>query len=289
MIHSPFRPRRSLLYVPASNARALEKARTLAADAFILDLEDAVLPEAKPAARAAAATLLRAGGIADREVIVRINALDTPWARDDLAALAEAGAPAILVPKVSGPEDLRAAAGGLASLGSAAHLWAMMETARSILWAREIAAFGGPLAGLVVGTNDLAKELRCDHPADRAPMGMALQACVLSARAFGLAAIDGVHVDLEDEAGFADSCRQSRALGFDGRSLIHPKQIAGANTAYAPAAADIARARRIVEAHRQAEAAGKAVTVVDGRLVEFLHVREAERLLAQAEVIAALG
>lgn len=283
------RPRRSLLYVPASNARALEKARTLPADGFIVDLEDAVLDEAKRSARETAVALIRAGGIGNREVIVRVNALDTPWARDDLAALGDAKAPAVLVPKVSSPEDLREAADALASHASSVQLWAMMETARSMLYAREIASFGKPLAGFVVGTNDLAKELRCDHPADRAPMSMALQTCVLAARAYGLAAIDGVHINLDDDAGFVESCRQSRALGFEGRSLIHPKQIAGANAAYAPSAADVARAQRIVAAHRDAAAAGKAVVVVDGRLVEFLHVREAERLLAQADAIAALS
>lgn len=284
MSSAALRPRRSLLYVPASNARALEKARTLAADGFIVDLEDAVLPDAKPAAREAAAALVRAGGFGDRELIVRINALDTPWAKDDLAALAEAQAPAILLPKVSQPADLRSAASALSSVS---RLWAMMETAASILWAREIAAFGAPLAGFVVGTNDLSKELRCAHPADRAPMRTALQTCVLAARAFGLAAIDGVHIDLEDEHGFAESCRQSRAIGFDGRSLIHPKQIAGANAAYAPSDEEVERARRIVAGHRQAVAEGKAVVVVDGRLVEFLHVREAERVLALAEAVAA--
>ncbi len=288
MSNTAARPRRSLLYVPASNARALEKARTLPADGFIVDLEDAVLPEAKPAARETAVALIRAGGFENREVIVRVNALDTPWAKDDLAALAEARSPAILVPKVSSPDDLRVAAGALMSHASI-QLWAMMETARSILYAREIAAFGAPLAGVVVGTNDLAKELRCSHPADRAPMRMALQTCVLAARAHGLAVIDGVHIDLDDEAGFIESCRQSRALGFDGRSLIHPKQIAGANIAYAPSADDVTRARKIAEAHRAAAADGKAVVVVDGRLVEFLHVREAERVLAQAEAIASLS
>lgn len=280
------RPRRSLLYVPAANARALEKARTLPADGVIVDLEDAVLPEAKAAARKAAVDLVRAGGFGGREVIVRVNGLDTAWAKDDLIALAEANAPAVLVPKVCGPEDLRAAAGALASHGSSAQLWAMMETARAILCAREIAAFDGLLAGFVVGTNDLARELHCDHPADRAPMRMALQTCVLAARAYGLAAIDGVHIDLDDEAGFDESCRQSRALGFDGRSLIHPKQIAGANAAYAPSTDECARASRIVAAHREAAAAGSAVVLVEGRLVEHLHVREAERVLALAAAIA---
>lgn len=281
------RPRRSLLYVPASNARALEKARTLAADGFIVDLEDAVLPEAKPAARAAAAQLIRAGGFGGREVIVRVNALDTPWIKDDLDALSDAKAPAVLVPKVNSPDDVRRVAGAL-SHADGVRLWAMMETPLSILHAREIAACGPPLAGFVVGTNDLAKDLRCAHPADRAPMMMALQTCVMAGRAYGLTVIDGVHIDLDDDAGFLESCRASRALGFDGRSLIHPKQIAVANEVYAPSAADIARARKIVAAHRAAAADGKAVVVVDGRLVEFLHVSEAERLLAQAEMIAAL-
>ncbi|MGE3475658.1 MAG: CoA ester lyase [Rhodospirillaceae bacterium] len=281
------RPRRSLLYVPASNARALDKARTLPADGFIVDLEDAVIPDAKPAARETAAQLIRAGGFGDREIIVRVNALDTPWIKDDLAALTDANVTALLVPKVNGPDDVRRVAGALPR-PEAVQLWAMMETPLSILHAREIAACGPPLAGFVVGTNDLAKDLRCAHPADRAPMLMALQTCVTAARGYGLAVIDGVHIDLDDDAGFIESCRASRALGFDGRSLIHPKQIAGANEAYAPSESDIARARRIVDAHRAAAAEGKAVVIVEGRLVEFLHVREAERLLAQAEMIAAL-
>ncbi|MCC6912546.1 MAG: CoA ester lyase [Rhodospirillaceae bacterium] len=281
------RPRRSLLYVPASNARALEKARTLPADGFIVDLEDAVIPDAKPAARETAAQLIRAGGFGDREIIVRVNALDTPWITDDLAALADANVTALLIPKVNGPDDVRRVADALPR-PEAVQLWAMMETPLSILHARAIAACGPSLAGFVVGTNDLAKDLRCAHPADRAPMMMALQTCVMAARGYGLAVIDGVHIDLDDDPGFIDSCRASRALGFDGRSLIHPKQIAGANEAYAPSASDIARARRLVEAHRAAAAEGKAVVIVEGRLVEFLHVREAERLLAQAEMIAAL-
>lgn len=281
----PAPPRRSLLYIPASNARAMEKAAALDADGFIIDLENAVLPEAKRDARSAAVGLVRSGALAHREVIVRVNALDTDFAHDDLASLAEAGARAVLLPKVSTPDDIRAAAG---MLGSATQLWAMMETTRSILYAREIASVGAPLAGFVVGTNDLAKELRCAHPADRAPMMTALQMCVLAARANDLAVIDGVHIDLNDDAGFVTSCRESRALGFDGRSLIHPKQIPSANEAYAPTPEEITRAHRIVDAHREAAAAGKGVTVVDGRLVEFLHVREAERVIVQADAIAAL-
>lgn len=281
------RPRRSLLYVPASNARALEKARTLPADGFIVDLEDAVAPDMKPLARETAVRLMREGGFGGPEVIVRVNALGTPWIKDDLAALSEVRAPAILVPKVNGPDDLRHVAAAL-SHPDAVQLWAMMETPHSILYAREIAGAGPPLAGLVVGTNDLAKDLHCGHPADRGPMMMALQTCVMAGRGYGLAVIDGVHIDLDDDAGFIESCRVSRTLGFDGRSLIHPKQIAGANEAYAPSTADLARARRIVDAHRVAAAEGKAVVVVDGRLVEALHVREAERILFQAEMIAAL-
>lgn len=283
-----FRPRRSILYVPASNARALEKARTLPADGFIADLEDAVLPDAKVAAREAALQLIRAGGFGPRELIVRTNACDSPWAKDDLAALAAVKAPSILIPKISSPDDIQLVLQALGSHASQVQIWAMMETAASILFAREIAA-RGVLTGFVVGTNDLAKELRCSHPADRAPMQMALQSCVMAARAFGLAAIDGVHIDLDDDAGFMESCRASRALGFDGRSLIHPKQIAGANMAYAPSEVELDRARRLTAAHNAAAAQGSAVVVVDGRLVEFLHVREAERLLAQAAAIAALG
>lgn len=279
------RPRRSLLYVPASNARAIEKARTLSADGFIIDLEDAVLPEAKAAARTAAVELVRNGGVPGREILVRVNALDTPWAKDDLAALAAVAASAVLLPKVAGPDDLKHV---VPLLSATTRLWAMMETPHAILRAHEIASFGAPLEGFVVGTNDLAKDLHCAHPSDRAPMMTALQLCVLAARAFDLAVIDGVHIDLDDEAGFLDSCRASRALGFDGRSLIHPKQIAAANAAYAPAADDVERAGRLVAAHRAAAAAGQAVTVVDGKLVEALHVRAAERVLAQAAAIARL-
>lgn len=274
---------RSILYVPASNARALAKARTLAADGFIVDLEDAVLPGAKPAAREAAAAFVRAGGVPGRALIVRVNALDTPWARDDLAVLAAAGASAVLLPKVTGPEDVRTAAG---MLGPGVGLWAMMETPRAILCAREIAAAGPPLAGFVVGTNDLAKDIGCAHPADRAPMTMALQTCVMAARAWGLAVLDGVHVDLDDEDGFHASCRQGRAFGFDGRTLIHPRQIDGANAAYAPAPDEVEQARRVVAAHRDAAARGSAVAVADGRLVEALHVRAAEGVIARAAAVA---
>jgi citrate lyase subunit beta/citryl-CoA lyase len=284
------RPRRSILYMPASNARALEKARSLAADGFVFDLEDAVAPGAKDAARAAAVAAVRSKGYGRREVLIRANGLGTAWAEADLAAIARSGADGIVLPKIQSPEDVRAADHMLAKSGAPAELklWAMMETPRGILAAPEVAAVGGRLAGFVVGTADLAKDLHCEHPADRTPMLYALQRCVLAARAFGISVLDGVHLDLDDEASYEAACRQGRSLGFDGKTLIHPKQIAIANAVYAPSAAELDRARRIVAAHREALANGQGVTLLDGRLVEILHVQEAERALGQAAQIAAL-
>lgn len=278
-----------MLYVPASNPRAMEKARTLPADGFIVDLEDAVLPDAKEEARATAAALVREGGFGRRDLLIRINALETPWGRDDIRMLAGAGPVAVLLPKAVTVMQVRAAAELLSSVSAASRLWVMMETAGAILSAREIAAVGAPLAGFVIGTGDLSTELNCAHPTDRAPMLMALQTCVMAARAYDLAVLDGAHIDLNDEAGFLDSCRQGRALGFDGRTLIHPRQIAGANEVYAPSDEELAQARRIVEAHQAAVAQGRGVTLVDGRLIEALNVRAAERLMAQSALIAALA
>ena len=282
------RLRRSMLYMPASNARALEKARTLPTDALVFDLEDAVAPDAKIAARAAAVAAANSKAYGQREVLIRANALDTAWCADDIAAAATSGADGVVLPKVNGPDDIRTAAGMLRAAGAPAHfaLWAMMETPRGILAAAAIAESSPRLAGFLIGTADLAKDLHCAHPADRAPMLYALQACVLAARAFDLFVLDGVHVDLDDEAGFNAACQQGRAMGFDGKTLIHPRQVAGANVAFAPSAREIARAQNIVAAHKEAAAQGKGVTVLDGRLVEVLHVREAERLLAHADMIA---
>jgi len=287
----PDRPRRSALFMPGANARALERARTLPADALIFDLEDAVAPEAKPEARRLAIAAASSGGYAGREVVVRVNALATPWGADDLAAVASSGADAVLLPKVESAADVRRALDLLAARGAPARLavWCMLETPRGILDAAAIAAADPRLAALVVGTSDLTKELRARHTPDRAPLLTSLGLCVLAARAHGLAALDGVHLDLEDDAGFAAACRQAADLGFDGKTLIHPKQIAAANEAFAPGADDVARARRVIAAHAEAVAAGKGVAVLDGRLVENLHVAEAERVLALARALAPAG
>jgi citrate lyase subunit beta/citryl-CoA lyase len=277
--------------MPSSNPRALDKAKTLPADGLIFDLEDAVAPDAKIAARGAAVAAANAKGYGKREVLIRANGLDTAWVNDDLAAIAASAADGVVLPKVNGPDDIHRAddilrkAGARDDLG----LWAMMETPRGILSAAAIAAAGGRLAGFIIGTADLAKDLHCAHPADRAPMLTALQLCVLAARAFGLSILDGVHVDLDDEAGYLAACQQGRALGFDGKTLIHPKQVEAANTAFAPSPKELERAQRIVAAHKEARTKGQGVTLLDGRLIEVLHVQEAERLMAQAEAIAELA
>ncbi|MCC6304985.1 MAG: CoA ester lyase [Rhodobacteraceae bacterium] len=276
------RPWRSVLYLPASNARALEKARTLAADALILDLEDAVAPAAKPEARARLAAALAAGGFGDRARLVRVNALDTPWGRADVAALAPLAPEGILLPKVQGRTELDA----LAALAPGLPLWAMLETPAGILAAPGICAHPA-LAGVVMGTNDLAKDLGCRPAPGRAALVPALALALLAARAGGCIAIDGVWNALDDADGLAAECTAGRDLGFDGKSLIHPGQIAAANAAFAPGAAEVALARRQIAAHAEAVARGEGVAVLDGRIVENLHVAAAERLLARAAAIAA--
>lgn len=281
------RPRRSALYMPGANARALEKARTLDADVLILDLEDAVAPDAKALARRQVADALGAP-FGRREVVVRINGLDTPWGADDLAAVTGRGAHAILLPKVESAQQIEALAARLQAAGDAqARIWAMIETPRGVLRLAEIAGAHPLLAALVVGTSDLVKDLRARHTFDRREALAALSQTVLAARAFGLDALDGVHLDLEDEAGLRAACQQGRDLGFDGKTLIHPKQIAAANEAFGPSAAEVDQARRRIAAFEAARAGGSGVAVLDGRLVEELHVREAQRVLALAETIAA--
>jgi citrate lyase subunit beta/citryl-CoA lyase len=292
---APSRPRRSMLYMPASNPRALEKAKTIAADSLIFDLEDAVAPDAKTQARAAAVAAVGTKAYGQREVLIRVNAIETQWNADDLTAAATSGVDAVVLPKVNSADDVKTAVRILEKAGAPDHVqvWAMTETPRGVLAAAEIANVNTQLskprlAGLMVGTADLAKDLRCTHPADRAPMLYALQHCILAARAGSVLVIDGVHVDLDDEEGYAAACRQGREFGFDGKTLIHPKQVAVANATFAPTPEELDRAKRLVAAHRAARDAGKGVTLLDGRLVEVLHVVEAERLLAQAETIAAL-
>jgi citrate lyase subunit beta / citryl-CoA lyase len=286
---APVRPRRSVLYMPGSNARALEKARTLPADGLILDLEDAVAPDAKEAARAQVAAAVRAGGYGPREVIIRVNGLATPWGHADLTAAATSEADAVLLPKVESADAVRQALAVLDQAGAPSDLalWCMMETPRGMLQAAGIAAAGPRLAGLVMGTSDLAKELHAAHTPLRLPLLTALGLCLLAARAYGLAILDGVFLDLQDEAGFEAACRQGAELGFDGKTLIHPSQIGPANQAFVPDAAEVARARRIIEAHAAARAKGQGVVLLDGRLIEELHVVEARRQVALAEAIAA--
>jgi citrate lyase subunit beta / citryl-CoA lyase len=285
------RPRRSVLYLPASNPRAVEKARTLDADGLLLDLEDAVAPSAKEEARGQAVAAAKAGGFGHRELVIRVNGLATPWGAADLDAAARSGADAVCLPKVERPEEVAEAERALAAARAPEHLalWCMIETPRGVLAAAEIAAASPRLACLVAGTSDLVKDLRARHTPARTEVLTSLSLILLAARARGLAALDGVHLDLADEAGLAAACAQGRDLGFDGKTLIHPKQLAAANAAFAPTADELAGARRIIAAHAEAGAAGKGVTVVDGRLVEALHVEAARRLVALSDVLATRG
>jgi citrate lyase subunit beta/citryl-CoA lyase len=283
---SAVRPRRSALFLPASNARAIAKARTLPCDVVILDLEDAVAPAQKPAARAAAVAALREGGFGARELVVRVNAADTAWGADDLAALAGCGVDAVLLPKLDSAATLAAARG---ALGRAPALWGMIETCGGVLALRAIVAAAGDtgLAALVAGTNDLARELRCRAGADRAPLLPALAQVVLAARSAGLAALDGVINTLDDAAAIAAECRQGRDWGFDGKTLVHPAQIAAANAAFGPSDADVAAAHVLAAAFDGR--ADEGAIRVDGRMVERLHLEEARRTLALAAAIAARG
>lgn len=284
------RPRRSVLYMPGSNARALEKARTLAADGLILDLEDAVAPDAKALARDQIAAALKQGGYGGRELIVRINGLDTPWGADDLAMVAASRAHAILIPKVERAEMVREAERRLDAARAPKDLaiWCMMETPLGMLHAEAIAAASPRVGCLVMGTSDLAKDLHAAHTRERLPMLTSLGLCLLAARAFARAILDGVHLDLADDEGFAYACRQGKELGFDGKTLIHPKTIAKANEVFAPSPEEVAWSRRIIAAHAAARKEGKGVVLVDGKLIENLHVENARRLVALAEAITAL-
>lgn len=286
-MNAPIRPRRSVLYMPGANARALDKARTLDADALILDLEDAVAPDAKAQAREQVAAALREGGYGRRECIVRVNALDTPWGLDDVRAVAQAGADAVLLPKVESPAQLAALAQALDAAGAPADLplWAMAETPLGFLRLDAIAGGHARLAAIVVGTSDLVKDLHARHTPSRDETLLARSLAVMAARAHGLAVLDGVHLDLNDDAGLQDACRQGRDQGFDGKTLIHPRQIAAANAAFAPTPEELDTARKRLDAWKAAQAEGKGVAVVDGALVENLHASEAERVLALAAAI----
>jgi citrate lyase subunit beta / citryl-CoA lyase len=281
------RPRRSLLFMPGSNPRAMEKARSLMADGLIFDLEDAVAPAAKEEARAAVAAALAAGGYGARELVLRVNGLDTPWGHADLAAAATMPIDGVLLPKVESADRVRLVAALLETLGAPPEraIWCMLETPLGILNSREIAAASPRLAALVLGTSDLTKDLHALHTRTRLPLLTALELALLAARAYGIAALDGVHLDLADDDGFALACRQGRELGFDGKTLIHPKQIEMANAAFAPSPEEVEWSRRIIAAHAEAARSGKGVVLVDGQLVENLHVGDARRVVAIAEAI----
>lgn len=284
------RPRRSALYMPGSNARALEKARTLPADVLILDLEDAVAPDAKEEARARVLDALAGDGYGRREVLVRINGLETPWGLADLEAVARTGADGLLLPKAESADQVRGAADLMEEAGAAEAmaLWCMIETPRGVLQAAEIATAHHRLGGLVMGTSDLAKDLHCLHTPDRLPFVASLGKVVLAARAYGLAALDGVHLDLDDADGFAAQCRQGLAFGFDGKTLIHPRTIETANAVFGPGEAEIAEAHAVIAAHETARKEGTGVAVLNGKLVEALHVENARRLLDLAAMIRAM-
>lgn len=286
----PARPRRSVLYMPGSNTRALEKAKTIPADALILDLEDAVAPDAKDAARELVAAAVRAGGFGRREVIVRVNGLDTGWGHADVPAACAAGADAILLPKVESADQVQHLESLMQDYGARpdATIMCMMETPLGVLNAAEIAAASPRLSCLVMGTSDLTKDLQAEHTPDRLPMVTSLGLCLLAARAQGLAIVDGVHLDLEDDDGLAAVCVQGRAMGFDGKTLIHPRQVEAANRAFAPTPDDVEWSERVIAAFAEAETAGAGVVVVDGKLIENLHVENAKRIVALADAIAAL-
>ena len=284
------RPRRSVLYMPGANERALEKAATLPADALILDLEDAVAPDAKADARARVRDAVGEDRYGRREVAIRVNGLDTGWFRDDVAAVAAAGPDAVLVPKVDSADDVATIERALADAGvpDETSIWAMLETPAAVLHAEAICTASDRLTVLVMGTNDLAKELQVPHLPGRAPLATSLSWCVLAARHGGKVIIDGVHNDLEDTEGFADECRQGRELGFDGKTLIHPKQLEVCNATFAPSEAEVAEAHEVIAAYVAAQEEGRGVVTVRGRMIEALHVEQARQTVAQAEAIAAL-
>jgi len=278
------RPRRSMLYMPGSNVRAIEKGRSLAADAIIFDIEDAVAVDAKPLARDQIRAAIAAGGYGGKELLVRINGLGSEWFDDDVAAIARSGAAGVLLPKVESPETVREVERRLVAAGApdSLSIWCMMETPLGILRSADIAAASPRLAGMIMGTNDQALDLRCRQTPDGAAFLTSFGLCILAARAHGLAIIDAVYNDLADDAGFEASCRRGRILGFDGKALIHPKTIDAANRHYGPSDDEVAWATKIVAAFDAARAEGKGVIAVDGKMVEDLHVREAQRLLAMA-------
>ena len=285
-----FRPRRSCLYMPGANTRALEKAKTLPADTLLLDLEDAVAPDAKAEARAAVAGAVQDGGYGSREIIIRINGLDTEWGLDDLKAAVEAGPDGILAPKVIDGGDIDRLDDALSRAGAPGdfQLWVMIEMPKAILNIQDIAEAVGRtrLSAFVMGTNDLAKEYRAQATPDRVAFQHALGATMAAARAYDLLAIDGVFNDIKNEDGLKAECEQGRILGFDGKTLIHPSQIEICNTVFSPDPADVEQAKAVIAAFADPENAGKGVLKVNGKMTELLHLEEARRLVAVAEAIS---
>jgi citrate lyase subunit beta/citryl-CoA lyase len=286
---SDFTPLRSVLYMPSSNERALEKAKSIACDGLILDLEDAVAPDAKPAAREAAAAAAASGDYGRRTVTIRVNGIGTEWHDDDIAAASQAGPAAIVVPKVDSADDVARLVAAMEKAGAPDHtrLWAMVETPVAILSALEIARASERLGAFVLGTNDLVKELYAEHVPGRAPILPSLHTALLAGRAAGIAVIDGVHNDVKDTEGFLAECEQGRQMGFDGKTLIHPGQVEGANRAFAPSEQAVDDARGLIAAWEDGKGAG--VVTYNGKMVENLHVESARRTLAIDEAIRALG
>jgi citrate lyase subunit beta / citryl-CoA lyase len=277
------RPRRSVLYMPGSNARALEKAKTLPADAVILDLEDSVAPDAKSDARKLVCEAVKAGGFGRREVVIRVNGLTSPWGTEDFAAAAAAKPDAILVPKVSSAEDVKAAA----ALAGGVALWAMIETPLSILNLKDIAASANAanLNCFIIGTNDLIKDSRMKATQQRMALVPSLSLAVMAARAFNISCIDGVYNDIKDEAGFAAECEQGVLLGMDGKTLVHPQQIESANRIFSPSEEEVAWAQGVIGVFATPENAGKGVVTLNGKMVERLHLTMAERIMAMVEQV----
>ncbi|MGW9046136.1 HpcH/HpaI aldolase/citrate lyase family protein [Streptomyces lydicus] len=288
MSDATLRPRRSVLYMPGANERALEKAKSLPTDALILDLEDAVAPDAKADARKRVAAAAASGEYGYREVTIRVNAPGTAWHADDMRAAAEAGPDAVVVPKVESADTVREVERALEAAGAPDRtaIWAMVETPRAMLDARALAAASERLTVLVMGTNDLAKELHAEHVPGRAPLLTGLSLALLGARDAGKVILDGVYNDVKDPEGFEAECVQGRQFGFDGKTLIHPSQVEPCNRVFAPSADQIERSRRIIEAFDEATREGRGVVTVDGRLIENLHVEDARRILALAEAVA---
>ncbi|MBX3506623.1 MAG: CoA ester lyase [Parvibaculum sp.] len=288
------RPRRSVLYMPGSNARALDKAKDIPADALILDLEDAVAPDAKEEARAQVCAAVKGGGYGKREIVIRVNGLDTPWGRDDIKAAAAVAPHAILVPKINSAADVERAEEALSDAGAkpGLQLWCMIETPLATLNIQAIAQKarepGSRMSVWVMGTNDIAKELRAAHTPDRVPMLASLGLALVAARAYGLVILDGVYNDIKNEEGFAAICEQGRDMGFDGKTLIHPSQVVPCNTIFSPDPETVAFARRTIEAFELPENKGKGVLKVDGKMVEILHADIAKRTVAIADAIAEL-